>query len=146
MLMSVWDHRYGQAVGAVSADRIRDLRDLRQVRAVDLFGCKNGARQVDERAAPRGRTKGYLRELRGATTRMTESLNLNQARLSPESPAVLYVCSRAPDHTILQTLGAQYARANHGIDLEEDITYEEFLDRADKLMGYDDFRSRDGCG
>tara|TARA_B100000519_G_scaffold190814_1_gene190651 strand:- start:312 stop:698 length:387 start_codon:yes stop_codon:yes gene_type:complete len=82
----------------------------------------------------------------GATTRMTESLNLNQGRPSPESPAVLHVYSRAPNHTILQTLGAQYARVNQGIDLEEDITYGEFLDRADNLMGDDDFRSRDGCG
>lgn len=91
----------------------------------------------------------------GALTRMTENLppdagSRARRQGSPEqvSPAVLYLCSeRAPNGVILQAAGGHFSViqvcVNRGIDLGEDVTFEDLVGNIDCLM--DDEVFLPGC-
>ena len=78
----------------------------------------------------------------GATTRMTENLgDPNRAPRSPAlvSPAVLYLCSEdAPNGVILQAAGGHFSIVevcvNQGVDLSDNVTYEDFLENVDEIL------------
>lgn len=76
----------------------------------------------------------------GAITRMTENLpDLGRGTPEQVSPAVLYLCSEdAPDGIILQASAGRFSvieiGVNRGIDLGEEISYEDFVEKVDELL------------
>lgn len=76
----------------------------------------------------------------GAITRMTENIpNLGRGKPDQVSPAVLYLCSEdAPNGMILQASAGRFSiieiGVNKGIELGEDISYEDFIENLDKLV------------
>ena len=83
----------------------------------------------------------------GATTRMTAGLptgpgdrTRRHGRPHLVSPGVLYLCSeRAPNGVILQAAGGHFSIiqvcVNDGIDLGEQVTYEDLMENIDCLLG-----------
>ena len=83
----------------------------------------------------------------GATTRMTENIPRGRMRGSPAavSPAVLYLCSEdAPNGVIMQASNGRFSMlkmcANQGIDLGEQVTYEDLVEHIDDLVYDEEFR------
>ena len=83
----------------------------------------------------------------GATTRMTENIPRGSMRGSPAavSPAVLYLCSEdAPNGVILQASNGRFSMlkmcANRGINLGEQVTYEDLVEHIDELVYDEEFR------
>ncbi|MDH5738680.1 MAG: SDR family NAD(P)-dependent oxidoreductase, partial [Gammaproteobacteria bacterium] len=76
----------------------------------------------------------------GAVTRMTENIpNLSRGTPAQVSPAVLYLASEdAPNGIILQASGGRFSiidiGVSSGIDLGDDITFENFQKAAEKLI------------
>ncbi len=76
----------------------------------------------------------------GAITRMTKELANSNRTGQPDqvSPAVLYLCSEdAPQGAILQAVAGRFSTikimASDAIDLGLDVTYEDFIKRAEEL-------------
>jgi NAD(P)-dependent dehydrogenase (short-subunit alcohol dehydrogenase family) len=82
----------------------------------------------------------------GAKTRMTENLPTGMNRGSPHlvSPAVLYLCSeQAPNGVIMQAANGTFSLlrmcVNDGVEIGDEVTYEQFADVTEQLLIDDNF-------